>query len=102
MNRRPTLRFSIKVTAAFFYPVQLNRLIEKANIKPENLLAQPIEEIAEEVLKQLPDALSDERESRKRRTVTLPVKLMERNSSMPKSKARAVMKSLEHEEKTVN
>ena len=65
-------------------------------------VAQPIEEIAEEVVKQLLDALSDEKENRKRRTVTLPVKLIERNSSMPKSKARAVMKSLEHEPKTVN
>lgn len=65
-------------------------------------VAQPIEEIAEEVVKQLLDALCDEKENRKRRTVTLPVKLIERNSSMPKSKARAVMKSLEHETKTVN
>jgi LacI family transcriptional regulator len=65
-------------------------------------VAQPIEEIAEEVVKQLLDALSDEKENRKRRTVTLPVKLIERNSSMPKSKARAVMKSVEHVPKTVN
>lgn len=65
-------------------------------------VAQPIEEISEEVVKQLLDALSDEKESRKRRTVILPVKLIERNSSLPKSKARAVMKTLEHEAKTVN
>jgi LacI family transcriptional regulator len=62
-------------------------------------VAQPIEEISEEVVKQLLDALSDERESKKRRTVTLPVKLIERNSSLPKSKAKAVMKNFEHETK---
>jgi LacI family transcriptional regulator len=65
-------------------------------------VAQPIEEISEEVVKQLLDALSDERENKKRRTVTLPVKLIERNSSRPKSKARAVMKNFEHETKTVS
>jgi LacI family transcriptional regulator len=64
-------------------------------------VAQPIEEISEEVVKQLLDALSDEKESKKRRTVTLPVKLIERNSSLPKSKPRAVMKDLEHETKKV-
>ncbi|MFC0771636.1 LacI family DNA-binding transcriptional regulator [Terrimonas alba] len=65
-------------------------------------VAQPVEEISEEVVKQLLDALSDEKESKKRRTITLPVKLIERNSSMPKSKARAVMKSFEHEKKIIN
>jgi LacI family transcriptional regulator len=64
-------------------------------------VAQPVEEISEEVVKQLLDALSDEKESKKRRTVTLPVKLIERNSSMPKSKPRAVMKDIEHETKKV-
>ena len=49
-------------------------------------VAQPIEEISEEVVKQLLDALSDEKESRKRRMVTLPVKLIVRNSSVPKMK----------------
>jgi LacI family transcriptional regulator len=65
-------------------------------------MAQPVEEISEEVVKQLPDALSDERESKKRRTVTLPIRPIERNSSLPKSKARAVMKKFEHKTKTVN
>jgi LacI family transcriptional regulator len=45
-------------------------------------VAQPIEEISEEVVKQLLDALSDEKENKKRRTVTLPVKLVIRNSSV--------------------
>lgn len=65
-------------------------------------VAQPVEEISEEVVKQLLNSLSDEKEIKKRRTVTFPVKLIERNSSMPKSKARAVMKNFEHETKTVN
>lgn len=49
-------------------------------------VAQPIEEIAQEVVQQLLNALSDERESKKRRTVTLPVKLIVRDSSFPKVK----------------
>lgn len=49
-------------------------------------VAQPIEEIAEEVVQQLLNALSDERESKKRRTVILPVKLIVRDSSFPKVK----------------
>ncbi|MET3876389.1 LacI family DNA-binding transcriptional regulator [Chitinophaga sp. OAE865] len=49
-------------------------------------VAQPIEEIAQEVVQQLINALSDERESKKRRTVTLPVKLIVRDSSFPKAK----------------
>jgi LacI family transcriptional regulator len=65
-------------------------------------VAQPIEEISEEVVKQLLDALSDEKESRKRRTVTLPVKLIERNSSLPRTKTRLTVKSFENETKTVN
>ncbi len=65
-------------------------------------VAQPVEEIAEEVVKQLLDALSDERESKKRRTVTLPVKLIERNSSLPRTKAKRTIQSFEHETKTVN
>jgi LacI family transcriptional regulator len=65
-------------------------------------VAQPVEEIAEEVVNQLLDALSDEKENRKRRTVTLPVKLIERDSSRPASKARPAMKNFEHETKTVN
>jgi LacI family transcriptional regulator len=44
-------------------------------------IAQPIEEIAREVVQQLLHALSDEKESRKRRMVMLPVHLMVRNSS---------------------
>lgn len=59
-------------------------------------VAQPVEEISEEVVKQLLNALSDEKEIKKRKTVTFPVKLIERNSSMPKSKARAVMKNFKH------
>lgn len=47
-------------------------------------VAQPIEEIAQEVVQQLLNALSDERESKKRRTVTLPVKLIVRDSSFPR------------------
>ncbi len=65
-------------------------------------VAQPVEEIAEEVVKQLLDALSDERESKKRRTVTLPVKLIERNSSLPRTKTKLTIQSFEHETKTVN
>jgi LacI family transcriptional regulator len=53
-------------------------------------VAQPIEEIAQEVVQQLLNALSDERESKKRRTVTLPVKLIVRNSSFPKLKKEIV------------
>ncbi|SHM50213.1 transcriptional regulator, LacI family [Chitinophaga jiangningensis] len=49
-------------------------------------VAQPIEEIAQEVVLQLLSALSDEKENKKRRTVTLPVKLVIRNSSFPKAK----------------
>jgi LacI family transcriptional regulator len=53
-------------------------------------VAQPIEEIAEEVVQQLLDALSDEKESKKRRMVTLPVKVVVRNSSFPKVKKKIV------------
>ncbi|HEY8956288.1 LacI family DNA-binding transcriptional regulator [Chitinophaga sp.] len=53
-------------------------------------VAQPIEEIAQEVVQQLLNALSDERESKKRRTVTLPVKLIVRDSSFPKVKKEIV------------
>jgi LacI family transcriptional regulator len=53
-------------------------------------VAQPIEEIAQEVVQQLLNALSDERESKKRRTVILPVKLIVRNSSFPKVKKEIV------------
>lgn len=57
-------------------------------------VAQPTEEISKEVLKQLLDALSDEKESKKRRTVTLPVKLVVRNSSVKQKKAEAVRTGL--------
>ncbi|MBO9729794.1 MAG: LacI family DNA-binding transcriptional regulator [Chitinophaga sp.] len=57
-------------------------------------VAQPIEEIAEEVVQQLINALSDERESKKRRTVTLPVKLIIRNSSSAKMKKNIVEPAL--------
>lgn len=53
-------------------------------------VAQPIEEIAEEVVQQLLDALSDERASKKRKMVTLPVKIIVRNSSFPKVKKKIV------------
>jgi LacI family transcriptional regulator len=45
-------------------------------------IAQPIGDIAQEVVQQLLHALSDEKESRKRRMVMLPVNLMVRNSSL--------------------
>lgn len=66
------------------------------------VVAQPIDAISEEVVKQLLDALSDERESKKRRTVTLPIKLIERNSSLPRKKTRLTVQSLEDEMRTVN
>jgi LacI family transcriptional regulator len=66
------------------------------------VVAQPVEEISEEVVKQLMDALSDERESKKRRTVILPIRLIERNSSLPRTKPKLTMQSFEHETKTVN
>ncbi|WP_158085388.1 LacI family DNA-binding transcriptional regulator [Niastella vici] len=47
-------------------------------------VAQPTEEIAQEVVHQLLNALSNERESKKRRMVMLPVKLIVRDSSFPK------------------
>jgi LacI family transcriptional regulator len=53
-------------------------------------VAQPIKEIAEEVVQQLLNALSNERESKIRRMVTLPVKLIVRNSSIPKVKKKIV------------
>lgn len=65
-------------------------------------VAQPVEEISEEVVKQLLDALSDEKESKKRRTVTLPVKLTVRNSALPRTKTKMTLKGFEHETKTVN
>ena len=49
-------------------------------------VAQPLEEIADELVKLLLNALSDEKESRKRGTVMLPVKLVVRNSSVPEIK----------------
>jgi LacI family transcriptional regulator len=49
-------------------------------------VAQPVEEIAEEIVRQLLNALSNERESKIRRMVMLPVKLIVRNSSFPKAK----------------
>ena len=57
-------------------------------------VAQPIEEIAEEVVQQMLDALSDEKESKKRRMVTLPVKVVVRNSSFPKRKNKIVHSEL--------
>lgn len=48
-------------------------------------IAQPVEEIAEEVVKRLLEALSDEKEKKKRRNVTLPVKLIVRSSSMSRT-----------------
>jgi LacI family transcriptional regulator len=53
-------------------------------------VAQPIEEIAEEVVRQMLNALSNERESKIRRMVMLPVKLIVRNSSFPKVKKEIV------------
>ncbi|THU40178.1 LacI family transcriptional regulator [Niastella caeni] len=53
-------------------------------------VAQPIEEIAQEVVRQLLNALSNERESRIRRMVMLPVKLIVRNSTYPKVKKKIV------------
>jgi LacI family transcriptional regulator len=53
-------------------------------------VAQPIEEIAQEVVQQLLNALSDEKESKKRRMVVLPVKLIVRNSSFPRVKKKIV------------
>jgi LacI family transcriptional regulator len=49
-------------------------------------VAQPIEEIADELVKQLLNALADEKEIRKRGTIILPVKLIVRNSSVPEMK----------------
>jgi LacI family transcriptional regulator len=57
-------------------------------------VAQPIEEIAGELVKQLLDALSDKKESRKRKTVTLPVKLVVRNSSAAKLETKIVHSEL--------
>lgn len=65
-------------------------------------VAQPVEEISEEVVKQLLNSLSDEKEIKKRRTVTFPVKLIERNSSLPRTKTKRTIQSFEHETKTVN
>jgi len=53
-------------------------------------VAQPIEEIAEEVVQQLLNALSNKRESEIRRMVMLPVKLIVRNSSFPKVKKKII------------
>jgi LacI family transcriptional regulator len=53
-------------------------------------VAQPIKEIAEEVVQQLLNALSNERESKIRRMVMLPIKLIVRNSSIPKVKKKIV------------
>lgn len=64
--------------------------------------AQPIEEISEEVVKQLLDALSSEKESSKRRTVTLPVKHIERKSFRTRTKTKLTLKSYQHGAKTVN
>ena len=65
-------------------------------------VAQHVEEISEEVVRQLLDALSDEKESRKRRTVILPVKLIRRNSSLPRKKTKLATKDFEHERGTVS
>lgn len=56
-------------------------------------IAQPVEEISDEVVKQLLDALSDEKESKKRRTVILPVKLVVRNSSIVRTKMEILEKA---------
>jgi len=53
-------------------------------------VAQPIDEIAEEIVRQLLNALSNERESKIRRMVMLPVKLIVRNSSYPNVKKKIV------------
>jgi LacI family transcriptional regulator len=53
-------------------------------------VAQPIEEIAREVVQQLLNALSNERESKIRRMVMLPVKLIVRDSSFSKMKKKIV------------
>jgi len=57
-------------------------------------VAQPIEEIAQEVVHQLLNALSDERENKKRRMVMLPVKVIVRDSSFPKIKRKIVHSEL--------
>lgn len=57
-------------------------------------VAQPVDEISEEVVKQLLDALSNEKENKKRRTVTLPVKLVVRNSSVASVKKKNVHSEL--------
>ena len=49
-------------------------------------VAQPIQEISEEVVKQLMAALSNVEESKKRKTITLPVELVVRNSSVARVK----------------
>jgi len=53
-------------------------------------VAQPIEDISEEVVKQLLDALSSERENKKRRTITLPVRLIVRDSSVIRPQMKVV------------
>lgn len=63
-------------------------------------VAQPIREISEEVVKQLIDALSDAEESKKRRMVILPVKLVVRNSSISRTKPDLVTpKNYDHAKK---
>ena len=65
-------------------------------------VAQPIQEISEEVVKQLMDALSDEEESKKRRTVILPVKLIVRNSSIPREAPNLItVKNHDHVKKKI-
>jgi LacI family transcriptional regulator len=53
-------------------------------------IAQPIQEISEEVVKQLIAAPNNAEESNKRRTVVLPVKLVVRNSSVASVKKKIV------------
>ncbi|MBD0289292.1 MAG: substrate-binding domain-containing protein [Flavisolibacter sp.] len=54
-------------------------------------VAQPIQEIAEEVLHQLMACLQNEAEGLKKRMVILPVKLIIRNSSVVKHKDTALI-----------
>ena len=48
------------------------------------------------------NALPDEKERNKRRTVAFPVKLIERNTSLPRTNSGLAMKNFAHETKMVN
>lgn len=61
-------------------------------------IAQPVEEIAEQVVQQLLEALKDQEENKKRKNVILPVKLIERSSSLPSMKAKLERKAMVEKE----